>query len=96
MGPALREGYWNPEDYKDCGDNYIDEINIFKKFEDSDLTALEIKSEKEDNINHFIWDDESFEDEFNCTYTAGVAGELKKHYPYIDLSSSRFSSIFMP
>ena len=28
MGPALREGYWNPEDYKDCGDKYTDEITI--------------------------------------------------------------------
>jgi len=28
MGPALREGYWAPDDYKDCGDNYIDDFII--------------------------------------------------------------------
>jgi len=27
MGPALREGYWQPEDYEDYGDKYIANFN---------------------------------------------------------------------
>jgi hypothetical protein len=28
MGPALREGYWQPEDYADYGDKYLDSFTI--------------------------------------------------------------------
>jgi len=31
MGPALREGYWDPENYHDYGDLYKDEFTFSYK-----------------------------------------------------------------
>jgi len=28
MGPAIREGFWQPDDYKDYGDVYLDTLPI--------------------------------------------------------------------
>jgi len=28
MGPALREGYWNPENYHDYGDLFTDDLTV--------------------------------------------------------------------
>ena len=41
MGPALREGYWQPEDYKDYGNKYIIK-NIFTEFEEGEIQFLPI------------------------------------------------------
>jgi hypothetical protein len=30
MGPAMREGYWSPEEYHDYGDKYRDSALIYK------------------------------------------------------------------
>jgi len=73
MGPALREGYWAPDDYKDCGDKYTDEITI--PYGIASEEHMKVDSKKEDNLNYFIWDKEAFEDELNCEYTGGFAGE---------------------
>jgi hypothetical protein len=35
MGPALREGYWDPEGYNDYGGLYTDEFTV--GMQDSDI-----------------------------------------------------------
>lgn len=78
MGPALREGYWQPENYHDYGDLYKDDLSI---------------SYQEENIVqpstshlHFIWDgDKYYDSEEPLIYTADAAGNVEQHLA-IDLS----------
>ena len=78
MGPALREGYWQPENYHDYGDLYKDDLSI---------------SYREENIVqpstshlHFIWDgDKYYDSEEPLIYTANAAGNAEQHLA-IDLS----------
>ena len=94
MGPALREGYWNPDDYKDCGDKYTDEITLT-----NNVTSQSYDHRKSTNsgagqkelLNYFIWDSELFNNEFDAVYTSDTEG-TKKKYPCINLSN--FSSVF--
>lgn len=76
MGPALREGYWQPEDYNDYGDRHI----ISKTINNSDITA----DSGTDAI--VAWDNEPFEDEETLYYEIGVSQELE-YYPCIDLNA---------
>ena len=76
MGPALREGYWQPEDYQDYGNHLNDTKTLSVS---NDITA--------DSGESFIvgWDDKLFDDEEKNYYEEGV--ELTKiYYPCIDLS----------
>lgn len=78
MGPALREGYWQPENYHDYGDLFKDDLSI---------------SYREENIVqpstshlHFIWDgDKYYDGEEPLIYTADAAGNAEQHLA-IDLS----------
>jgi len=64
MGPALREGYWQPDTYNDYGDKFLDRFEI-------DFT-------QENGINGtskfatFIWDTENFDDELTLFYELGA------------------------
>ena len=78
MGPALREGYWQPEDYNDYGDRL--EIN-------SNLTKTNIIN---DTKNGAIvgWDEKLFDEEQGLEYQVGVSSTIgKEYYPCIDLES---------
>lgn len=79
MGAALREGYWQPEDYKDYGIN---------KEDTKALTILTDEQAKEDTEESFIafWDAELFEEE-NKNYYEESVNLNKVYYPCIDLSS---------
>jgi hypothetical protein len=55
MGPALREGYWQPEDYKDYGSKF----NVSKTFP---------AAAESDDDYALIWDNELFDEEQNIYY----------------------------
>lgn len=77
MGPALREGYWQPEDYNDYGDTYTDSFQI-------NQTGEVIKGQTEKAS--YIWDTELFDEEQKLYYEVG-AQQDQEHYPGILLSS---------
>lgn len=74
MGPALREGYWQPDDYEDPGQGY----NVLVSKEYPEL-------EKETS---FIFDEEYFEEEetgYFYNSSKDYDNDLKTYYPYIQL-----------
>ena len=71
MGPALREGSWQAEEVSDAGDKFVSSISSLGS-EDSNLS--------------FMWDEESFEDEF-INYQEIGAGQEREYYPCISLIS---------
>lgn len=77
MGPALREGYWQPEDYNDYGDKYNDKLSISPTVLQPSLGAT--------GYSYFKWDDTLFEGQQDLYYPYTVA-EFKQSYPCIDLS----------
>lgn len=76
LGPAVREGYWQAEDYEDPGQG----INIVFSRENS----------HPETNTYYIFDDKLFEDEQKNYYViANTETAVKyenKYYPYIDLS----------
>ena len=77
MGPALREGYWQPENYNDYGDQYNDRFNI-------SLSSIPDQGSTGNTV--FKWDDELFEGEQDVFYRISAA-EYKQAYPCIDLTT---------
>ena len=74
MGPALREGYWQPEDdYTNYGDKYSQPLQ---------LTNTSVFNEGLASIG---WDNNLFEDEQKNYYELGPE-QTKMYYPCIDLS----------
>lgn len=72
MGPALREGYWQPEDeYAGYGDKYSDDYTLTaaSAFDNSKLASIG-------------WDNEPFEGEQLNYYLEGVDQE-RVYYPFI-------------
>ena len=87
MGPAMRESYWQPEDYHDYGDYYSQRLNaIFFNNRNTEQPTW-----RDEQISAgFFWDSELFPEEEKGYYYLGVdTGETaKKHfYPCIDLFS---------
>jgi len=74
MGPALREGYWQPEDYHDYGERHEYSGSITN----NDITA---DSKKQAII---AWDAELFDTEDKLYYERTV-NRTKIYYPCIDL-----------
>lgn len=73
LGPAVREGYWQANDYEDPGQGYN---VIFSK-----------ENGSSESNTHFIFDSEPFEDEQTSHYlSASEEGYVDVYYPYIDLS----------
>lgn len=97
MGPALREGYWQPDNYKDYGDKYIDTSEGFFTTEEATTTAeehqdiFEAAQLYDKNFSgHYaklLWDETLFDDEVKNYYEFGVNLE-KKYYPCIELTPS--------
>lgn len=82
MGPALREGSWQADDYSDYGTNYNAIIQLT-------TTGSYIAAEGADNL-HFIWDDDLFDEE-EKNYSLGISEEegveAKQYYPAINISN---------
>ena len=78
LGPAIRQGYWQPENYSDYGDKYNDKflIQLNNTIPVSGTT----------NNSQFVWDDEIFEGEQELYYKY-TAAEYEQAYPCIDLST---------
>ena len=79
MGPALRESYWQPDDYKATGDKFNDTYSVV--FDSSTPIA------DESGHTQFIWDTELFDDEQKSYYEISAVENLI-YYPCIDLSGN--------
>lgn len=93
MGPALREGYWNPDDYKDCGDRYKDEMTLSSSSANIDHRASTNTESGKELLNYFLWDTEPFNNEQTCERVTSVSGE-SQFYPCINLL--HFTSVLSP
>ena len=83
LGPALREGYWQPEAYEDPGEGH----NV--------ILLKEKRMETVDGVS-FIYDEEPFKEEQENYYYASsedIADDKKTYYPYIVLPYSVYSKI---
>jgi len=78
MGPALREGYWQPEDYTDYGTVVRQDMTQVSGYEKVDSKPY--------------WDTELYDDEQNIYYEEGT-DQSKIYYPIFDLSSDKFTDI---
>ena len=83
MGPALREGQWNPEEYKDYGVKKETSVSSTST-QISPFTLPEVDNNKEVN---FIWDTQPFDGETLQYYQLGINTEINS-YPYILLSET--------
>lgn len=79
MGPALRESYWQPEDYKTTGEKYIDALTTSDTPGASGYTTL-------------IWDKELFEGEQDTKYQYGI-DQQDIYYPCVELDSTALNLI---
>ena len=84
MGPALRESYWQPEDYTNYGDDYEDSYQISS-------TSNIINGDS--GLSAFEWDSTLFKDEQDIFYKIKVE-ETEYPYVYYILSTSDLNSIF--
>ena len=76
MGPALRESYWLPDDYKNYGDVYLD-TNMY--LINNTLGAS--------GKTQFIWDTEAFDEEQLNYYKVGIENK-KYYYPIASLDGN--------
>ena len=80
MGPNIREGYWQPEDYHDYGErrNYSNTL--------PDTTSASVFHDHFNNKQEitYIWDGVLFDDEDELYYEIG-ATQNREIYPCIDL-----------
>lgn len=79
MGPALREGYWQPEKYETYGRHYNESQNLGFQL----TNAL-----SNDTKDTFVvgWDDILFNEEIDIKYESGIDQSIV-YYPCINLSS---------
>lgn len=81
MGPALREGFWQPED------KYTKQYT--SKIYDLDTTLssiIRIDTQVSPKVG-FYWDTEIFDGEQKSEYKAGAVLEQNAYYPCLDISS---------
>lgn len=78
MGPALREGYWQPEDYKDYGDKH--------KAAFTPSAASTVIEDENDTLSTFLWDTKLFDEEQDSKYQSGI-DLATKYYLCIDLTN---------
>lgn len=79
MGPALREGYWQPENYQDYGENHIESRSLL-------TDAVQLAGLDTGNSFEVGWDDKLFAEEQDIYYEEGI-NQDKIVYPCINLSS---------
>ncbi len=83
MGPALREGYWSPDDYADFGDMREEELTI----PSSAVNPNDTTNQYNTNVNKNLvigWDTRLFEDEDELTYQVGL-NQDPESYPCVRL-----------
>lgn len=81
MGPALREGYWQPDGYTDYGDQKVNQIYFNTKTALKDKNGMDVSNKneakialndnliKDTNLSCIpVWDSELFEDEQELFY----------------------------
>lgn len=78
MGPAIREGYWQPENYTDYGNRLIDGLKI-------DISPLDGEIDCKTPYAKFIWDTEPFVGEQENGYKLG-ADQQQQYYPCVRLT----------
>lgn len=79
MGPALREGYWQPENYQDYSEKHYG-TKVFKNDDDTDIAPI---NTEEDFV--IGWDPVLFDTEQNLYYESSV--NLNRiYYPCINIS----------
>ena len=80
MGPALREGYWQPEDYQNYGEQHTN-AETFTNIFNGELNVTDTK-------DGFVigWDNILFDEEQKLYYESGINQE-KIIYPCINISS---------
>ena len=81
MGPALREGYWQADDYTN---NYEEKHSVI-------FTSSNINTGASGNQVDFIWDTIPLKEEQLGYYTYSILEE-QINYPYLILSSKFFSN----
>ena len=85
MGPAIREGYWQPEGYTDYGNRLIDTVKI-------DISPLQNQIACKTPYAKFIWDVEAFVGEQENGYKLG-ANQAQQYYPCIRLTDTIIEAI---
>lgn len=80
MGPALREGYWNPEDYSDYGEMKNETLSLPET-----AMLIDFTTETDDEVV-VGWDHLLFDEEDKIYYETGV-NLNRVYYPCINLSS---------
>ena len=80
MGPALREGYWNPDDYNDYGEVKSTTISL-----PSTASFVFTDDTIEDEVV-IGWDELLFDDEDKIYYEVGN-NQTKTYYPCVNLTS---------
>lgn len=78
MGPALREGYWTPEDYQDPRENFTEDITYSTSSSRVPITGEPVR-------NCFIFDAIPFENEQLAWTPDNSAAGKKKYYKYFSL-----------
>lgn len=81
MGPALREGYWQPEDYKDYGQLYENTGKFTNKF---DSRFAESITGTRFSVG---WDKKLFDEEQDIFYYSDINGN-KTYYPMVRLDGA--------
>lgn len=89
MGAALREGYWQPDDYTDYGEKHIVTIG---QFSHDDKIGGDVYSVDGQQLISSFWDDQLFEDELNVSYELGPE-QNKKYYPCIKLDRDLITAL---
>jgi len=56
MGPALREGYWQPENYNDYGDVYKDKFLLYPHQDGKNRHLENYDKPAESGHVSFMWD----------------------------------------
>lgn len=80
MGPALREGYWTPEDYQDPKEGFTEDIAYSTSSSRVPITGEPVR-------NCFIFDAIPFENEQLAWTPDNFAADKKKYYKYFPLGS---------
>ena len=85
MGPALREGTWQPED------EYAD-YQMANVYNLGPIPLTNGNTEQTDGKASFIWDNELFNGEQKLYYLFGIDG-IKKYYPCIKLTPEQWNNL---
>ena len=80
MGPALREGYWTPEDYQDPREGFTEDITY-------STSSSRVPIAKEPVRDCFIFDAIPFENEQLAWTPDNSVADKKKYYKYFPLGS---------